>query len=150
MSSFSSELVEITQQDCWEVIGTYFQDKGLVRQQLDSFNEFIENTMQEIIDENFSLRVETQTQHSGGQEDVPRRYQIEFGQVYLSYPQMVEAEGGTGNMFPSQARLRNLTYAAPCYLDMTKDVRRLETQTDEWIIEEQDSEPQKIFIGKGT
>jgi DNA-directed RNA polymerase II subunit RPB2 len=43
--------------------------------------------------------------------------------VYLSKPQMTEAEGSINNMFPSQARLRNLTYAAPCYLDMKKEVR---------------------------
>lgn len=40
---------EITQEDAWAVITSYFEEKGLVRQQLDSFDEFIQNTMQEIV-----------------------------------------------------------------------------------------------------
>lgn len=37
---------EITQEDAWVVISSFFEEKGLVRQQLDSFNEFVSNTMQ--------------------------------------------------------------------------------------------------------
>ncbi len=42
---------EITQEDTWTVISSYFEEKGLVRQQLDSFNDFIEITIQEIVNE---------------------------------------------------------------------------------------------------
>lgn len=42
----------ITQEDCWAVIAAYFTDKSLVSQQIDSFNEFVDNTMQELVDEN--------------------------------------------------------------------------------------------------
>lgn len=42
---------EITQDDAWTVITAFFADRGLVRQQLDSFDQFAENTMQEIVDE---------------------------------------------------------------------------------------------------
>ena len=34
------------------MISSFFKEKGLVRQQLDSFNEFVSNSIQEIIDEN--------------------------------------------------------------------------------------------------
>ena len=37
----SGEDEEIRQEDAWAVIGLYFREKGLVRQQLDSFDEFI-------------------------------------------------------------------------------------------------------------
>ena len=37
---------EIEQQDAWEVITKYFKSKGLVGQQLDSFDEFVKNTIQ--------------------------------------------------------------------------------------------------------
>ena len=39
--------------------------------------------------------------------------QIEFGQIYLSKPVFIEADGETAVLFPKEARLRNLTYAAP-------------------------------------
>jgi DNA-directed RNA polymerase II subunit RPB2 len=46
---------EITQEDAWAVITSYFEEKGLVRQQLDSFDEFIQNTMQEIVGASLGL-----------------------------------------------------------------------------------------------
>jgi hypothetical protein len=42
---------EISLADCWIVIGQYFSEKGLVTQQVESFNEFINTTIQEIIDD---------------------------------------------------------------------------------------------------
>ncbi|OAC98964.1 hypothetical protein MUCCIDRAFT_149592 [Mucor lusitanicus CBS 277.49] len=54
------------QEDCWTVISSFFEEKGLVRQQLDSFDEFVQNTMQELVDENSNLVL----QHVGGDGDV--------------------------------------------------------------------------------
>jgi DNA-directed RNA polymerase II subunit RPB2 len=46
--SFSVPDQEIEQQDAWDVINKYFESKGLVGQQLDSYDEFIQNTIQVI------------------------------------------------------------------------------------------------------
>jgi DNA-directed RNA polymerase beta subunit len=56
---------DISQEDCWTVISAFFEEKGLVRQQLDSFDEFIQNTMQELVDERAKLIL----QHSGTSSD---------------------------------------------------------------------------------
>ena len=77
---------EITQEDCWDVIRAFFEEKGLVRHQLDSFNEFMSNTIQELVEEVRSLTLEQSDQHSGHAEDKTRRYEIEFGQIYLNKP----------------------------------------------------------------
>lgn len=58
-----------SQEDCWTVISSFFEEKGLVRQQLDSFDEFVQNTMQELVDENPTLVL----QHVGGDGDVTVR-----------------------------------------------------------------------------
>jgi DNA-directed RNA polymerase II subunit RPB2 len=63
----------LTQEDCWTIITSFFEEKGLVRQQLDSFDEFIQNTMQEIVDENQNLVLQTTAQHSGQENDVTVR-----------------------------------------------------------------------------
>lgn len=57
---------EITQEDAWAVISSYFEEKGLVRQQLDSFNEFIQDTMQSIVEESSKVEVRPQDQHMPG------------------------------------------------------------------------------------
>ena len=53
------------QEDYWTIITTFFEEKGLVRQQLESFNEFVENTMQEIVDENSRLMLDQHAQYTG-------------------------------------------------------------------------------------
>lgn len=59
---------EITQEDAWAVISAYFEEKGLVRQQLDSFDEFIQNTMQEIVDESAHIEIRPESQHNPGRQ----------------------------------------------------------------------------------
>lgn len=61
---------EINQEDTWTVISSYFEEKGLVRQQLDSFDEFIQNTMQEIVDQSPDLTLIPEAQHVPGQAPV--------------------------------------------------------------------------------
>ncbi|KAF1789873.1 DNA-directed RNA polymerase, subunit 2 [Phytophthora cactorum] len=92
----------------------YFEEKGLVRQQLDSFDEFIQNTMQELVDDSRSIRINPEAQYAPGQAkaNTDTIYNISFGQIYLSKPTMTEADGSTSVMFPHEARLRNLTYSA--------------------------------------
>lgn len=65
-STYKQAIAFISQEDCWTVIGSFFEEKGLVRQQLDSFDEFVQNTMQELVDENSNLVL----QHVGGDGDV--------------------------------------------------------------------------------
>ena len=66
---------EITQEDAWAVISAYFEEKGLVRQQLDSFDEFIQNTMQEIVDESSEIEIRPESQHNPG-------HQSDFAEVF--------------------------------------------------------------------
>ncbi len=66
---------------------------------------------------------------------------IRFEQIYLSKPTHWEKDGTPTAMMPNEARLRNLTYSAPLYVDITKTITRdgqdpVETQH------------QKTYIGK--
>jgi DNA-directed RNA polymerase beta subunit len=54
------------QDDAWTVVTAFFNAKGLVRQQLDSFNEFINSNMQEIVDEHGTLVIKPESQHNPG------------------------------------------------------------------------------------
>ncbi|ELA46495.1 hypothetical protein VCUG_02039 [Vavraia culicis subsp. floridensis] len=119
---------EITEEDCWTAISSHFDQYGLVRQQLDSFDEFIETTMQEIIDENNTLIV--QSIPSAGKESV-QKIILKFGQIYISKPPVItEQDGKTNTLFPCEARLRDLTYACPLYVDVTKSVAENEESDD--------------------
>lgn len=45
-------------------------------------------------------------------------YVLHFGQTYLSKPTSVEKDASVTHMFSHEARLRNLTYSAPIYVDI--------------------------------
>jgi len=139
---------EIGQEDAWTVISSFFEEKGLARQQLDSFNEFIQHTMQEIVDEMSTFELEPEHQHMPGEDaEVSERktYKVQFGQIYLSKPMVTEADGMTSTLFPKEARLRNLTYSAPLYVDMTKTVTTISPDGD---ASEEVEKINKVFIGK--
>ena len=107
------------------MISAYFEEKGLVRQQLDSFNEFINTNLQDIVDENNLISVSRENQHNPGMavdDEEEREIQVKFGQIYLSKPTFVEPDGETVVLFPKEARLRNLTYAAPLYIDVERTI----------------------------
>lgn len=147
---------EITSEDCWTVISSFFNEKGLVSQQLDSFDEFIETTIQELVWEDPNLILDQPAQHTTPEDNVNKRYEITFGKIYLSRPTMTEADGSTHPMFPQEARLRNLTYSSPLYVDMrkrvlySKDNELNEAGQQTW--EPDPNEPEepisKVYIGK--
>ncbi|KAJ2785011.1 DNA-dependent RNA polymerase II [Coemansia interrupta] len=115
VGGYGDELETISQEDCWTLISRYFDEHGLVRQQIESFNSFIDETLQEIVDESRTLVMETSFQGRQGQE-MKRRYHIEFGQVFMSTPSFVEKDGSMAPLYPQEARLRNLTYSSPLLL----------------------------------
>lgn len=111
----------ITAEDCWTVVSSFFDTKGLVSQQLDSFDEFVSSTMQELIAENSLITLDQNLPQSEDDPDSPvlRRYEIKFGAVLLSRPSLTEGDGGTTLLYPQEARLRNLTYSSPMFVEMT-------------------------------
>ncbi|ODV95053.1 hypothetical protein PACTADRAFT_50877 [Pachysolen tannophilus NRRL Y-2460] len=113
---------QITAEDCWTVISSFFQEKGLVSQQLDSFDEFISTTIQDLVLEDSTLILEQPAQHTTADDNINRRYEIQFGKTYLTTPTMTESDGTAHAMFPQEARLRNLTYSATLQVEMSKRI----------------------------
>ena len=62
---------DIWQEGCWIVISSYFDEKGLVRQQLDSFDEFIQMNVQRIVEDTPPVELQAEAQHRGGVIEVP-------------------------------------------------------------------------------
>ena len=62
---------ELWQEACWLVISSYFDEKGLVRQQLDSFDEFITMTIQRIVEDSLAIDLQAEAQHTGGELETP-------------------------------------------------------------------------------
>lgn len=103
--------------DHWDLMKSFFKEEGLVKQHLDSYNDFTRNTLQQIIDEIGGLKIE-----------VPNHtYKIRFGAIEIGDPRVVEVDGTNREVYPREARIRNLTYRAPLYLEIELDDEGHET-----------------------
>ncbi len=88
------------------ILKKYLSEHSLVESNIVSFNNFIERRMQEIVDE-ISEGLITDD------------FEIKLGKVTVEKPLVIEADGSTSILTPTEARLRNLTYSAPVYLEIS-------------------------------
>ncbi|PKS07463.1 hypothetical protein jhhlp_006067 [Lomentospora prolificans] len=113
----------ITAEDCWAVIASFFDKKGLASQQVDSFNEFTTSTVQHLVNEYSRITLDQPSPPShDGRTYAVRRYEIDFGHVMVSRPSITESDGREATLLPYECRDRNLTYASPMYIRITKKV----------------------------
>ncbi|WNY25110.1 DNA-directed RNA polymerase subunit B'' [Methanolapillus millepedarum] len=85
----------------------YFTQEKIVQHHIDSFNKFLDTGLQKIIDE--QKIIET---------DIEGTY-LKLGKIRVETPVVKEADGAIEPLYPNEARLRNLSYSAPLYLQMT-------------------------------
>src|SRR3972149_140755 len=104
----------------WDLIKHFLEEKGLVRQHVDSYDEFIETGLQAIVDETGEIPIEI--------EDSPKKNKL--GKIKMGTPRVTEVDGSERQIFPTEARIRNLTYAAPLHLEMTPVIGEREGQTE--------------------
>ncbi len=96
------------------LIEKYLEQHSLVESNIRSFNDFINARIQQII---------TEINEGLSNEDI----EIKFGKVRIGKPNIIEADGSTNLITPMMARLRNLTYSAPVFLELTV---KFENQTE--------------------
>lgn len=93
------------------VVKTFFDKYGMVRHHIDSFDRFIAEGMQNVVDEVSEMVPAVIPQGSS-------EYKIKFGKIYLGEPVIKEADGSQNNLYPSEARIREITYGAPIILEL--------------------------------
>ena len=91
----------------WVLVNSMFDELGLVRQHLDSFNDFIENGLQSVIEEIKVIEPEDS------------EFYVKLEKVEVEEPTIREADGSQSSIYPMEARIRNLTYASRLNLHMT-------------------------------
>eukprot|EP00919_Chromeraceae_sp_WS-2016_P004171 GHVR01009985.1.p1 GENE.GHVR01009985.1~~GHVR01009985.1.p1 ORF type:complete len:586 (+),score=143.42 GHVR01009985.1:71-1828(+) len=136
----------IDQEDSWEVISSYFREKGLVHQQIGSFNDFMYHKMQEIVDQHPPIDIIQQPQYDTKNISTGRlrmKYSFKFGQLALNKPSGKGHDGVVEFLFPHEARLRNLTYAAPLYVDIERRVCGVDDDENE--IENEEGEDTVVY-----
>jgi len=101
------------------IVKKYLEKHSLVESNITSFNNFINQRMQEIVDE-IAATIDNDD------------FEINLGKIKVGKPVIIEADGSSSAVMPSEARLRNLTYAAPITLEITV---KKDGQVDSEIVE---------------
>ncbi|MCU0859220.1 MAG: DNA-directed RNA polymerase subunit B [Thermoplasmata archaeon] len=142
-----------------ELVETYFKERSIVNHHIASYNDFLptidhpNSRMQKIVDnvraspddtergiirldpdrtegKIIEIRIGRKRDEKTGQIDVAAKPTISVGK-----PIIKEANGATHDLYPMEARLRNLNYSAPIMLEFT-------------LIEDGiEREPEKVHIG---
>jgi len=92
----------------WPVVESYFKSTDLIKQNIESYNLFVEKELPEIIKENKNI------------ESKVGNVELELSNLQILPPQIIEADGSRRNdAYPMEIRLRDKSYTAPIYVDIS-------------------------------
>lgn len=99
----------------WDVIDSAFKDDdSLITHQLESFNNMVDSTIPALMMHNMPIKV---TDSKTSDAPVSDERSLRILRCGISKPILHQTGQGYRPMFPEEARIRNLTYAAPLYMD---------------------------------
>src|SRR3989338_4020877 len=104
------------------LIKKYFESHSFVESNINSFNNFVDCEMQNIVNETGEIIPTIIPQ------DI-KEFKIKFDKIWITKPQLVEADGSKRNVYPIESRLRNLTYSAPMYLEVSAYIDGIQRET---------------------
>lgn len=96
-------------QDKWNLLPAFLKVKGLVKQHIDSYNYFIEHELSDILKANEFVR-----------SDVDNKFFLKYTHIRVGDPERLEYDDMpiVAKVTPNECRLRDLTYAAPIFVDI--------------------------------
>ena len=98
----------------FEILKNYFDDKGIIRHQIDTFNDFLNNGIQRVVKET-DIIINSKEQ----------KYTISFGEIYIPKPGLIEDNRSIRDVYPNECRKRDLTYDSPIFADV---IEKLEVE----------------------
>jgi DNA-directed RNA polymerase II subunit RPB2 len=107
----------ISEQHSWNILGDHFKRKGFVHHQTESFDNFINAGIAKIITEEPDILI---TCKPTDKDRKFNSYRVSFSDVYVPNPTVIEESREMRQFFPSEARIRDLTYDSPIYASVTE------------------------------
>ncbi|MGZ7047769.1 MAG: DNA-directed RNA polymerase subunit B'', partial [Methanobacterium sp.] len=92
--------------NAWGLVDAFFDQYNLVDHHIKSYNDFVNHRIQDIINITEDIVLEQ------------GEYRVTTGKLKIEKPFIKEADGSRSEIYPTEARLRNLTYSAHMYLEM--------------------------------
>ncbi len=103
------------------LIRTYFDENSIVQADIESFNHFIDEELQSIVNEN---KIVEPTIIPANVEE----FKVQLDKIWVEKPKITEADGSERNIFPMEARLRKLSYAAPIFMEVSAHINGVQRE----------------------
>ncbi|MFQ3318494.1 MAG: hypothetical protein ACI8UR_001390 [Natronomonas sp.] len=132
----------MNRQDRRSISREYFSRDRLAEHHFRSFNNFLDRGMQDVVDEKESI--DTDIGDKEGQEPV----RVDLGNVRIVTPRVREADGSEELLYPQEARLRNITYSAPVFMEMS--IIRGGDEEEEHIVDQSETKVGRMPIMIGS
>ena len=99
------------------MLDSFIRETGFVKFQIESYNDFITRRIPKVLSEIGVIK-----------PDVPDLgdIKLKLGDFKIGEPTIKEADGSVRPIMPSEARIRNLTYSAPMYVEITPVINKQE------------------------
>ncbi len=104
------------------VLRSYFAEKSLVQAGIESFDTLIDTELQKIVEENGDIEP-TIIPHNIDE------FKIRFDKIWVTTPEITEADGSKRVIYPIEARLRKLTYSAPMYIEVSAHINGIQRES---------------------
>ncbi|MBS3164865.1 DNA-directed RNA polymerase subunit B'' [Candidatus Woesearchaeota archaeon] len=97
------------------LVQKYFEHEMFTRSDIESFNTFVDVELPRIIEENREIEP-TIIPHNIDE------FKIRFDKIWIQKPEIIEADGSQRKIYPTEARLREITYAAPVFIQVSSHI----------------------------
>ena len=105
------ENTSINDDEVWAAANAFFAEKGLVAEQLESYNNWVLVEIHKILELAGKLSVPS--------EDGDEKIRITLGNLRIQTPRISETDDTQTELFPQDALSRNITYSAAITVDIT-------------------------------
>lgn len=99
----------------------FFEENSLIQSDLESFNTFVEEGLNQILEEN---RIIEPTIIPPNVDD----FKIRLDNIWVTKPKITEADGSERDILPSEARLRKMSYSAPVYMEVSAHINGIQKE----------------------
>ncbi len=106
------------------LVRKYFDEQSFIKSDIESYNNFIDVELPKIISENSEIEPTI----------IPpnvEEFKIKFDKVRVIKPEITEADGSRRKVYPIEARLRKITYAAPMYITVSAHINGAQRESFE-------------------
>jgi DNA-directed RNA polymerase beta subunit len=104
------------------LIKKFFEENSFVKSNIESFNHFVDKELNNVLEENKEIEPTI----------IPpnvESFKIRLDKIWVTKPEIIEADGSKRNIYPAEARLRKLSYAAPIYIEVSAHVNEVQRES---------------------